>query len=208
MTEVFITDDHPIVLDGLKNLIETSEDISPVGIFQNGKDTLSALKQKEPDVLLLDINLPDINGIELSKQIRDSYPELRIIILSVHNEKAVIRSVLQNGVNGYVLKNSIGDDILEAIRKVINGELYMCRQTRQIYESKDNSNGPDVIPKITRREKEILQLVTEGYTSAQIADKLFISPYTVETHRKNLMEKFEVNNMTAIIKYATEFKLL
>ncbi|RAV30617.1 response regulator [Sinomicrobium soli] len=207
MTEVFITDDHPIVLDGLRNLLETSEDILPAGIFQNGTDTLKALKEREPDVLLLDINLPDINGIELSKQIHDTYPELKIIILSVHNEKAVIRSVLQNGVNGYVLKNSIGDDILEAVRKVMDGDLYMCRQTRQIYESED-SNGPDVIPKITRREREILQLVTEGYTSAQIADKLFISPYTVETHRKNLMEKFDVNNMTAIIRYATEFKLL
>src|SRR5690606_21158579 len=117
------------------------------------------------------------------------------------NEKAVISSVLQNGVNGYVLKNSIGDEIIQAIHKVIDGELYMCRQTRDIYESQDNS-GPDFIPKITRREKEILQLVTEGLTSSQIAEKLFISPYTVETHRKNLMEKFDVSNMTAIIKYA------
>ena len=207
MIQVYITDDHPIVQEGIKNLLATRDEIALKGVFQNGKDTIDALAGEEPDVLLLDINLPDISGIELSKQIRDTYPELKIIVLSVHNEKAVISSVLQNGVNGYVLKNSIGDEIIQAIHKVIDGELYMCRQTRDIYESQDNS-GPDFIPKITRREKEILQLVTEGLTSSQIAEKLFISPYTVETHRKNLMEKFDVSNMTAIIKYATEFKLL
>ncbi|MGS2764860.1 response regulator [Sinomicrobium sp. M5D2P9] len=207
MIQVYITDDHPIVQEGLKNLLATRDEISLKGVFQNGKDTVDALAKAEPDVLLLDINLPDISGIELSKQIRDAYPELKIIVLSVHNEKAVISSVLQNGVNGYVLKNSIGDEIIQAIHKVIDGELYMCRQTKEIYENQDN-NGPDFIPKITRREKEILQLVTEGLTSSQIAEKLFISPYTVETHRKNLMEKFDVSNMTAIIKYATEFKLL
>lgn len=207
MIQVYITDDHPIVQEGIKNLLATRDEIALNGVFQNGKDTIDALAGEEPDVLLLDINLPDISGIELSKQIRDTYPELKIIVLSVHNEKAVISSVLQNGVNGYVLKNSIGDEIIQAIHKVIDGELYMCRQTRDIYESQDNS-GPDFIPKITRREKEILQLVTEGLTSSQIAEKLFISPYTVETHRKNLMEKFDVSNMTAIIKYATEFKLL
>ncbi|RNL90662.1 DNA-binding response regulator [Sinomicrobium pectinilyticum] len=207
MIQVYITDDHPIVQEGIKNLLATRDEIALKGVFQNGKDTIDALAGEEPDVLLLDINLPDISGIELSKQIRDAYPELKIIVLSVHNEKAVISSVLQNGVNGYVLKNSIGDEIIQAIHKVIDGELYMCKQTRDIYENQDN-NGPDFIPKITRREKEILQLVTEGFTSSQIAEKLFISPYTVETHRKNLMEKFDVNNMTAIIKYATEFKLL
>ncbi|SFW12489.1 two component transcriptional regulator, LuxR family [Sinomicrobium oceani] len=207
MIKVYITDDHPIVQEGIKNLLATRDEISLTGVYQNGKDTLEALVKEEPDVLLLDINLPDISGIELSKQIRDAYPELKIIVLSVHNEKAVISSVLQNGVNGYVLKNSIGDEIIQAIHKVIDGELYMCVQTRDIYNNQDTT-GPDFIPKITRREKEILQLVTEGMTSAQIAEKLFISPYTVETHRKNLMEKFDVNNMTAIIKYATEFKLL
>ncbi|MGS2738528.1 response regulator [Sinomicrobium sp. M5D2P17] len=207
MIQVYITDDHPIVQEGLKNLLATRNEISLKGVFQNGKDTVDALAKEEPDVLLLDINLPDISGIELSKQIRDTYPELKIIVLSVHNEKAVISSVLQNGVNGYVLKNSIGDEIIQAIHKVMDGELYMCRQTKDIYENQDNT-GPDFIPKITRREKEILQLVTEGLTSSQIAEKLFISPYTVETHRKNLMEKFDVSNMTAIIKYATEFKLL
>ncbi|UGU17408.1 response regulator transcription factor [Sinomicrobium kalidii] len=207
MIQVFITDDHPIVLEGIKNLLSTRDEIVLAGIFQNSKDTLEALANDLPDLLLLDINLPDISGIELTKQIRDTYPELKIIVLSVHNEKAVIGSVLQNGANGYVLKNSIGDEIIQAIHQVLDGITYMCRQTREIYHNQD-SNGLDTIPKITRREKEILQLVTEGYTSSQIAEKLFISPHTVETHRKNLMEKFDVNNMTAIIKYATEFKLL
>lgn len=207
LIRVYITDDHPIVLEGIKNLLSTRDEIALTGIFENSKDTLDALSREEPDLLLLDINLPDISGIELSKQIREIYHDLKIIVLSVHNEKAVIGSVLQNGVNGYVLKNSIGDEIIQAIHQVLEGETYMCKRTREIYHNQDN-NGLDTIPKITRREKEILRLVTEGHTSSQIAEKLFISPHTVETHRKNLMEKFDVNNMTAIIKYATEFKLL
>ncbi|MBC9797822.1 response regulator, partial [Sinomicrobium weinanense] len=195
MIRVYITDDHPIVLEGIKNLLSARDEIALTGIFQNSKDTMDALSREVPDLLLLDINLPDISGIELSKQIRDIYPDLKIIVLSVHNEKAVIGSVLQNGVNGYVLKNSIGDEIIEAIHQVLEGHIYMCKQSKEIYHNQDN-NGLDTIPKITRREKEILQLVTEGLTSSQIAEKLFISPHTVETHRKNLMEKFDVNNMT------------
>lgn len=207
MITVSITDDHPIVLNGLKNLISTQEGFELKGLFKNGKDTLKALNQNPPDVLLLDINLPDINGIELSRQLRDTYPDLLIIILSVHNEKAVIGSVLKNKVNGYLLKNSLGDEIIEAIYRVMDGETYLCKQSRQIYYHTENS-GPEAVPVITRREKEVLGLIAEGYTTSQIAEELFISNHTVESHRKNLMEKFDSNNMTAVIKLATEFKLV
>lgn len=206
MIQIYITDDHPIVLDGLKNLINSQEDMQLKGLFTNGADTLEALKEEVPHVLLLDINLPDISGIELSRQLRVAFPDLRIIILSIHNEKAVIGSVLKNKVSGYLLKNSAGDEIIEAIHRVMGGETYLCRQVREIYDNVQGA-GLEVVPVITRREKEVLALIAEGYTSLQIADKLFISSHTVDSHRKNLMEKFETNSIAVVIKLATEYKL-
>lgn len=206
MIQIYITDDHPIVLDGLKNLINTQEDMQLIGLFTNGTDTLNALKQQVPDVLLLDINLPDISGIELSRQLRETYSDIRIIILSIHNEKAVIGSVLKNKVNGYLLKNSAGDEIVDAIHQVVEGKTYLCRQVQEIYDSAQGS-GPEAVPIITRREKEILSLIAEGFTSSQIADKLFISTHTVDSHRKNLMEKFNTNSIAVVVKLATEYKL-
>lgn len=206
MIQIAITDDHPIVLDGLKNLINAQADMQLNGLFTNGSDTLKALKQQVPDVLLLDINLPDISGIELSRQLREAYPALRIIILSIHNEKAVIGSVLKNKVSGYLLKNSAGDEIVEAIHRVMEGETYLCRQVREICDNQPGS-GLNVVPIITRREKEVLSLIAEGLTSSQIADKLFISTHTVDSHRKNLMEKFQINSIAAVVKLATDYKL-
>lgn len=207
MINIYITDDHPIVLDGLKNLIGAQDDLALAGFFTSGEDTLTALQKYVPDVLLLDINLPDYSGIDLSRQLRETYPDLLIIILSVHNEKAVIGSVLKNKVNGYLLKNSAGDEIIEAIHRVNAGETYLCRQTHEIYYNTEDA-GPDAVPVITRREKEVLRLIAGGYTTSQIADKLFISNHTVESHRKNLMEKFDANSMPMVIKLATEFKLI
>ncbi len=207
MIKIYITDDHPIVLGGLKNLIESKEGMQLLGLFSNANDTLAALKNEVPDLILLDINLPDRSGIELSRQLRDRYPDLKIIILSVHNEKAVIGSALQNQVNGYVLKNSLADQIIDAIHGVMNGELYLCEQSKAIYYNSDVSE-PNTIPIVTRREKEILKLIADGKTSAQIADQLFISPHTVESHRKNLIEKFGANSMPTVIKLATEYNLI
>lgn len=206
MIKVYITDDHPIVLDGLKNLIESQEDMELKGVFTCAEETLQAFADQEVDVLLLDINLPDKSGIELSGKLKNLYPDLAIVILSVHNEKAVIGSVLQNKVNGYLLKNSASDEIIESIHQVILGKTYLCKQAREIYYNSDT--GLETIPVITRREKEVLLLIAEGYTTIQIADKLFVSMHTIESHRKNLMEKFNANNMAVIIKLATEYKLI
>lgn len=207
MIQVIITDDHPIVREGLRNLLNTTANIRVMGDYDNGAGTLKALETLQPDVLLLDINLPDMNGLDLCKQIRKKNKELYIIALSVHNEQPVIKSMLQSGVNGYVLKNAVSHEIIDAIRQVCEGQLYLCSKTREVLEKTEDSELPEV-PRITRREKEILQLVGKGYTTAQIAEKLFISSHTVESHRKNLMEKFKVNSMTSVIKLAGEYNLL
>ncbi len=207
MIKTIITYDHPIVLEGLKNLLNNQEDLELSGFYENGKDLLSALETLQPDVLLLDINLPDISGIELCRQIRARDKDLRIIALSVHDELPVINSMLQSGVNGYVLKNSVGTEIINAIHTVMDGQSYLCAKTRDML-SRSGEGQLKQVPRITRREKEILQLIAQGYTTPKVAATLFISTHTVESHRKNLMEKFEVNNMTSVIKMATDYQLL
>src|SRR5699024_10633457 len=144
--------DHPIVLDGLKHLIQTQEDMELLGLFNNAKDTLKSLNSELPDVLLLEINLPDKSDIALSKEQKLLYPVLLIIILSMNNEREGIASALDNKVDGYLLNNSAGEEIIEEIHKVIGGEVYLCKQSKDIYTNKEA--GLKSIPVITRREKE------------------------------------------------------
>lgn len=207
MIKVLLIDDHPIVMEGLKNLLSRQEDVTVTGCFDTGKAGLQAIEALAPDVVLLDINLPDINGIDLCQQVRKNDKDVRIIALSVHNERPVIKNVLNSGANGYVLKNAVGDEIIMAINAALKGEIYLCRASRNIVSQVQEGELTE-IPKITRREKEIMVLVSKGLTTGQIAEQLFISTHTVESHRKNLMDKFDVNTMTAVIKFATQFGLI
>ncbi len=204
---VYIIDDHPIVLEGLRNLLNQREEIFVTGAYATGSEAFEALKKETPDIILLDINLPDINGTQLCREIKEQYPAVRVIALSVHNERPVILSMLQQGASGYVLKNAIGKDIVDALWDVMMGKMYLCSGTREVLGSIDNAPIKE-IPRLTRREKEILILIGHGKTTQQIAAELFISPHTVESHRKNLMEKFAVPNTAMVIKLATEYGLM
>ncbi|QEC43766.1 response regulator [Pseudobacter ginsenosidimutans] len=207
MIKVIIIDDHPIVLEGLKTLLAGRDDMMLAGTFDNGKAGLNAIEALDPNVVLLDINLPDIDGAAICKQVRKQDKDIRIIALSVHNERTVIRNMLNSGANAYVLKNSVGEEIINAIHTTLDGNNYLCRKTKEIM-AQINENDLAEIPRITRREKEILELVSQGLTTTQIAEKLFISMHTVESHRKNLIEKFDVATMTAVIKLATKYGLI
>nr|WP_295867823.1 response regulator transcription factor [uncultured Chitinophaga sp.] len=207
MIKVMIIDDHPIVLEGLKNLLYGREGMELAGCFDTGTAGLEALRHLEPNVILLDINLPDISGTDICRQIRKRDKDVRIIALSVHNERPVIKNMLQSGANGYVLKNSVGDEIIAAIHATLRGNNYLCRKTQEIMSVVREGDLLE-IPQITRREKEIMELVSQGLTTPQIAEKLFISAHTVESHRKNLIEKFDVTTMTAVIKLAMQYKLI
>jgi DNA-binding NarL/FixJ family response regulator len=207
MIKVIVVEDHPIMVEGLKNILRTDLTINVIGDYGNGKSVLLALEKEQPDVILMDVNLPDVSGINLTMEIKKKYEEIKIIALSVHDEQPVIHSMLQNGASGYVLKNALGNEIIHAINAVMDGEEYLCSSTREALKSADQELLK-AIPRITRREKEILQLIGKGLTTIQIADQLFISTHTVESHRKNLMEKFGVNNTTSVVKLAAEYKLL
>ena len=205
--KVYIVDDHPIVLQGLKNLLEAREGIEVTGVFDQGETVLAALAATVPDVILLDVNLPDTSGIILCQKIRQRYPAVKVVALSIHNERTVIMGILQSGASAYVLKNAIGDDIIAALQAAMDGQIFLCAGTQKVLNS---STGNDLkeVPRLTRREKEILELIGRGYTTQQIAAELFISTHTVESHRKNLMEKFEAPNTATVIKLATEFGLM
>jgi len=173
----------------------------------NAAATLEAVELDAPAVLLLDINLPDMNGIDLVKKVKALSPDIRIIALSVHNEYAVINSMFQEGADGYIQKNALGEEIAEGIHAVVTGRRFLCLQSAEIMQRKA-AEGLKSVPRVTRREKEILYQAAKGLTTQEIASVLFISPHTVESHRKNLMEKFEVKNLASAIKLATKYGLI
>lgn len=207
MIKIAITDDHPLLLAGLENILSKLDNVEVVGCFGDAKSMLDYIASHSLDILLLDINLPDANSIELLAGIKLKYPKLLILIISVHNEYAVIKSVLDQGASGYIQKNSSAADILAGITAILAGETYLCSQTRKVLEVKQQ-DGLSRVPKLTRREKEILLEAALGYTTAQIAERLFISPHTVESHRKNLIEKFNSKNLSTAIKLATAYGLI
>jgi len=207
MIKIAILDDHPLLLEGLKNILSQQQDFSVVGCYASSDELYKGLKNQSLDLLLLDINLAEGNSIDLIKPLLKKYPDIKIIILSVHNEYAVINSTLEEGAMGYIQKNAIVSEIISGIQTVVTGEQFLCNQTKTIVEKK-NTTGLQAIPKLTRREKEILNEAALGLTTSQIATKLFISPHTVESHRKNLIEKFKTSNLSTTIKLATEYGLI
>lgn len=207
MIKVAITDDHPLLLEGLKNILGNNDSIDVVECFKNVSEMNAGLKKQPVDILLLDINLADINSIELIKPLKKKYGNLQIIMLSVHNELPVINSTLAEGALGYIQKNASLSEILEGINTVYAGNRFLCSQTKAVLDKK-SPDGLNQVPKLTRREKEILAEAAKGLTTNQMAEKLFISPHTVESHRKNLIEKFQTSNLSSAIKLAIEYGLI
>ena len=207
MIKVAITDDHPLLLEGLKNILNNDETIAVVDCFKDVSEMNAGLAKQAVDILLLDINLADSNSIELIKPLKKKYEKLQIIMLSVHNELPVINSTLSEGALGYIQKNASVAEILEGIHTVYEGKTFLCAKTTSVLAEK-SSEGLSQVPKLTRREKEVLAEAAKGLTTNQIAEKLFISPHTVESHRKNLIEKFQTANLSSAIKLAIEYRLL
>ena len=207
MIKIAITDDHPLLLEGLKNILSNQPNINTVECYSSAKALQDALTTVEIDILLLDINLDNTNSIELIKPLKKKYPEMHIIMLSVHNEYAVINSCLEEGASGYIQKNASVDEIVEGINSIFDGKIFLCSQTKSVMNKKEK-DGLNTIPKLTRREKEILAEAALGLTTQQIADKLFISTHTVDSHRKNLIEKFKTSNLSSAITLALEYGLI
>lgn len=200
---VFVVDDHYMVIEGIRSLLQNENDIEWMGHATNAVSCLAFLKQQLPDIILMDVNLPDISGIELCKQVKQLYPSVFILGLSTFNQQPIIRNMLENGAAGYVLKNATREELMEAMKTVLSGKPYLSFDVALSIRKTD-----DELPIITRREKEILFLVGDGLTNAEIAEKLFISIPTVNTHRKSLLNKFNVNNTASLIRLAAKLNLI
>jgi len=197
-----IADDHQMFSDGLVSIFQHDDEIQIVGIASDGKALLDLLAQKSTDVVLMDLSMPTMNGEEASQEILQHYPDVKIIVLTMHHTSDVVLPLVDLGVHGFMLKNSGKSELKTAIAKVMEGQGYFSSEIIQIIHKKKNNATNEI--KITRREKEILELIHEGYLSSDIAEKLFISPYTVETHRRNLLNKTDTRNATQLINRAIE----
>lgn len=202
--KIFITDDHYMIVEGIRSLLQYDENIEWMGHAMNAASCLAFLQKQQIDVLLLDINLPDKSGIDLCKEIKQRYPDIKIIGLSSFNQLSYIEKMMNNGASGYLLKNATREELIEAIESVIQGQQFLSNEVASIIEKAGDSK----IPVITRREKEVLGLIADGLTNHEIAEKLFISTTTVDTHRKSLLAKFEVKNTAILIRLAMQFQFI
>lgn len=203
MTRVFIVDDHYMVIEGIHSLLQHEKEIEWMGHAMNAASCLAFLQKEQPDVIFMDISMPDKSGIDLCKEVSEKYPLISIIGLSTFNQQSFIQKMMENGASGYVLKNATQEELLEAITAVMQGKNYLSFEASQTLRKTEEAH---VV--LTRREKEVLELIAEGMTNNEIAQKLFISTGTVDTHRKNLLAKMEAKNTASLIRIATQLQFI
>ncbi|MEG0929033.1 MULTISPECIES: response regulator [Chryseobacterium] len=203
---IVIVDDHPIVIEGVKMMLNSQPFINIAGTFTSGSEIISFIKANKVDIILLDITLPDANGTELCREIKKIAPDISVIMFSNRSERSIIMQSIQNGASGYLLKNTSIHELVICIKGALSGDIVFCNETKQII-SRPSQNELQ-IPRLTKREKQILQLVAQGKTSNMIAEELFLSPLTVDTHRKNLLQKFQAKNSTELVNYAIQFQMI
>ncbi len=197
---VLLTDDHQLIIDGLKSLLKDQEDINVSAEANNGREALRILSFLPVNVVLMDIDMPVMNGIETLKEVKKQYPDVKVIILSMHSEAGMIKSLIDLGANGYLLKSCTQDEVVSAIRKVAASQSYFSTDVTMALLKPANQEQKTEI--LTERETEILKMIAAGFSNKEIGDKLFISHRTVDTHRTNLMKKLSVNNIAGLISYA------
>ncbi len=203
MIKVAIVDDHPLLIEGFKNLINNSGIATTISTTTTGADCIKMMETELPDVLLIDINLPDISGIDLCKTIHEHWPLVKIIALTSFSEYSCIHKMLENGARGYLLKNSLPEEIIDGIERVSMGEIFLCRQI-EVFVKKQCDKQIFLTP----RETDMLRLIVDGFTNHEIADKLFLGVETINSYRKNLLFKLNARNTAVLVKIALEQKLI
>lgn len=198
--KIFLTDDHAILLGGLIKILSTEDDLEVVGSAGSVKGTLEKLSQLTIDLLITDYNLPDSDGLSLIRNVKQKHPEVKVIVLSMHDEAHLIKEILKEGVDGYILKKDSHTELINAVRAVNNDKIYLSSDINTMLVKGLHSNNEQRL--LTDREREILTLISKEYTNRMIAEELFISERTVETHRKNIFRKTGTNNLVGLIKFA------
>lgn len=204
---VLLAEDHTILRKGLCSLLENEYGIEVIGEAENGREAIEKAEKLKPDIVVLDISLPLLNGIEVAKQLRKNFPEIKVLILTMHTSDEFVFEVLNAGVKGYIIKKAAPDELVSAIHAISRGKSYFSPEISKMLmerkiETGQMQDGSISVKILTEREHEVLQLVSEGHSSREIAEMLFISIKTVENHRANMMEKLGLHNLTELIKYA------
>jgi DNA-binding NarL/FixJ family response regulator len=213
MIRVVIADDHHLVRQGIRALLESQDDIQVVGEAKDGYEALELVEYMEPDVLVLDINMPRLEGIEAMKKVFDLDLKTQVLILSMYSDESLIKKAVRNGAKGYLLKRSVTEELLCAIRAASQGEVYLSSDILQTFDIdwldiQDSSDESDPLERLTDRERQIFKLIADGYTNNAVASDLGISVKTVEKHRSNLMEKLGVQDMAGLIREAIKQGLI
>ena len=203
MITVHITEDHKMLVEGLQKAIDESEIATVSGVSYNLAESRKALAFGSPDVLLLDLTLPDGNGVDYCTEVRKKYPDIKILILTSHDEYSVARRVMENGASGYILKNSLSEEVIAGIETVMAGKIFLCEEIDILMKKEANNTVW-----LTKREEELLRLIVDGYTNQEAADKLFLSLETIKSYRKNIILKLDVRNSMELVKIAIEKKLV
>jgi DNA-binding NarL/FixJ family response regulator len=205
MIKIAIADDHQMFIDGIKSLLKGNKNMRVSAEASNGEQLISLLKHHPTQIILMDVNMPVMDGIEATKQVKKLFPEIKVIMLTMFGSREYIEKLLRAGVNGYILKNTGKEELTTAIEKVMQGESYFSKEVTECImgglQGKKIENNQHPV-ELTEREKEVLRLIAQELTSNEIANKLFISFHTVETHRKNLISKLQVKNIAGLVKYA------
>lgn len=206
--KILIADDHKIVRDGIISLLSGEKEFSIVNVANNGNEVLTILKNETIDIIIMDISMPEMNGIECTLKIKQLYPDVQVLILSMYNEEQYVKEVFSSGASGYILKNAGKEVLINAIKAIISGKPYYGSEITQTYidslnKPDSNSNeAVDIINYLTSREIEILKLIVNEYSNQEIAEKLFVSIRTVDAHRRNLLNKVDAKNTAGLVKFA------
>lgn len=203
MIRVAIVDDHKILTEGLQNLIKESGIAAVVGVAHSAGECRRSLGFWKPDVLLLDVGLPDISGLHFCKEIKEHFPAVNVLALTTHNEYTVVREMLDNGASGYLIKNAMAEEVLAGIKAVAAGEKFLCHEIDLLMKRPSEKNIW-----LSPRERELLRLISDGLTNTEIADQIFLSPETIRGYRKNLLLKLGAKNTAVLVKMAIEQKLI
>lgn len=209
MIRLVIADDHPIIIDGIKTLLKHDQEIGLVKEVNNGIELVEFLEKHVVDVVLLDINMPEMNGIDACRIIKNKYPDIRVLVFSQYNDKRFVKRLLKCGAKGYLLKNSGASEIIKAVKMVNSGGMYLSKDLPDIFgDRKSNTQSNNLFPDISARELDVLKLICNELNTQEIAESLFISPHTVETHRANLLLKVGVKNTAGLVKWAVENEII